>query len=144
MWVNADGGPSVQAVEATSLRLLGSARIGTAAGGLAATGPTLWALSGGTLYRIDPPWSAVARSLQLYAEPASGPPENPGDRTLAAGPAHTLCAAGPELYRIDEMTMRPQKVSGFGPVDDVSANGQTLWVQTDDNSVYQLALNPAS
>jgi streptogramin lyase len=144
VWVNADGGPSLQVVDPASLRLLGSTRIGTAVNGLAATSQRVWALIGGTLSRIDPPWSAVAHRLQLYPITTTGPTQNLGDQTLAAGPAHTLWAAGPVLYRINEMTMRAKKVNGFGPVDNVSVIGQTLWVQTDDKFVYQLALNRAS
>jgi streptogramin lyase len=136
VWVNADGGPSVQAVDPASLRLLGSARTG---GVLAAIGPRVWALTEGTLSRIDPPWTAVARHLQLY--PAND--QNLGGQTLAAGAARTLWAAGPALYRIDGIAMRAERISRFGPVRDVSVLGQTLWVQTDDDFVYQLALNRA-
>jgi len=140
VWVN--GGPSVQAVDPASLRLLGSARTGGV--DLAAAGPRVWALSEGTLSRIDPPWTAVARRVQLYQNPASL--QNFGFQTLAAGAARTLWAVGPALYRIDERTMRAEQISRFGRVDDVSVIGQTLWVQTEDQfgvheSVYQLALN---
>jgi hypothetical protein len=148
VWVNADGGPSVQAVAPASLRLLGSARAG---GVLAAAGPRVWVLSDGTLSRIDPPWSAVARRLRLYPNPASVVNRlNPngqdlGFQTLAVAPARTLWAAGPALYRINETTMRAQKISRFGAVDNVSVIGRTLWVQTEDQFgshqyVYQLAL----
>jgi hypothetical protein len=143
VWVHADGGPSVQAVDPASLRLLGSAQTG---GALAAAGPRVWALAEGTLSRIDPPWTAVAHRVQLYRNPASG--QNLGGQTLAAGPAGTLWAAGPALYRVDERTMRAEEISRFGRVDDVSVIGQSLWVQTEDQfgvlqSVYQLALHPA-
>jgi len=149
VWVNADGGPSVQAVAPASLRLLGSARAG---GDLAATGPHVWALSEGTLSRIDPPWTAVARRVRLYPNPANAVNrlnpngQNLGPQSLAAGPARTLWAAGPALYRVNETTMRAQRISRFGAVDNVSVIGRTLWVQTEDESgyrqyVYQLALN---
>jgi hypothetical protein len=143
VWV--DGArPGVQAVDPASLRLLGSAGTG---GALAAAGPRVWALTEGTLTRIDPPWTAVARRVQLYPNPASL--QNFGGQTLAAGPARTLWAAGTALYRIGERTMQAETISRFGRVDNVSVVGQTLWVQTEDQFgyhefVYQLALNRAS
>ena len=141
---------SVQAVDPASLRLLGSARTG---GDLAATGPRVWTLSQGTLSRIDPPWTTVARRVQLYPNPDNVAPrysaQNLGAQTLVPGPARTLWAAGPALYQVDETTMRAQTISRFGPVDNVSVIGQTLWVQTEDQFgyhqyVYQLALHRAS
>jgi hypothetical protein len=145
VWVHADGGPSVQAVDPASLRLLGSTRTGGE--DLAAAGPRVWALSEGTLSRIDPPWTTVARRVRLYPNPASS--QNFGFQTLAAGAARTLWAAGPALYRIDETTMRAKTINRFGRVDDVSVIGQTLWVQTEDQFgyhqfVYQLTLTQAS
>jgi hypothetical protein len=150
VWVDG-GGPGVQAVDPASLRLLGSARTD---GDLAAAGPRVWALSQGTLQSIDPPWTAVAGRLRLYPNPDNvrpryGTGQNLGFQTLTAGPARTLWAAGPALYRIDVTTMRAGKISRFGAVDNVSVIGQTLWVQTEDQFgyhkyVYQLALHRAS
>jgi len=48
------------------------------------------------------------------------------------------------LYRINQATLRFERIRGFTAVDDVVAVGQTLWVQTDDNFLLQLALNRPS
>jgi hypothetical protein len=97
----------------------------------------------GTLLRIDRPWSAVSDRTKLYPAPVIGQ-LNLGPQAISAGPGGTLWAAGPGLYRIDQTTMRFTPVHGFAAVDDVSAIGQTLWVETDDNYLYQLALNRPS
>ena len=114
---------------------------------LAVSGRIAWALIDGTLARISPPWSVVSRQVSLYPYP--WPPADPGGgalgyETLAAGPARTLWAAGPVLYRVNEATMRARSITGFGTVDNVAVLGQTLWVQADDGVVYQLALHRPS
>jgi hypothetical protein len=145
IWLYNDGSARVFAVNPANLRLIGSARTGTAqnAPALAAGGPSAWVLIDGTVLRIDRPPSAASRSVGLYPLPVIGQ-LNLGPQAISAGPGRTLWAAGPGLYRIDQATMRFTRVRGFAAVDNVSAVGQTLWVETDDDFLYQLALNRPS
>ena len=147
VWLLNDAGPAVQAVNPATLRVVASAR--TAAPqytrALAVSGRDAWALIDGTLYRIDPPWSAVSRRVQLYQWPSANSANGAlGDQTLAAGPARTLWAAGPALYQVNEDTMHARGITSFGAVDNVAVLGQILWVQADNGVVYQVALHTPS
>ncbi len=144
VWLLADGGPAVRAVNPASMHVVASARTGATRYplALAVSGRDAWALIAGTLDRIDPPWSVVSRQVSLYPWPPTTSPDGAlGDQTLAAGPAGTLWAAGPALYHVSEATMRARRFTGFGAVDNVAVLGQILWVLADDGVVYQVALH---
>ena len=145
IWLFDEGGSGVLAASPASLRPIGYARTGAwrNATALAAGGRQAWVLIDGTLFRIDPPWSAVSRRAELY--PANVIAQlNLGPQAIGPGPGGTIWAGGPGLYRINQATLRSERIQGFGAVDNVSAIGQTLWVQTDDNYLLQLALNRPS
>jgi hypothetical protein len=148
VWLLADGGPAVRAVNPASMHVVASARTGPVVylSGLAASGQVVWALHDGMLDRIDPPWSAVSRQVSLYPWPPATSPTGilQPETSLAAGPRGTLWTAGPALYHVDEATMRAGKFTGFGAVDNVVVLGRILWVQADDGVVYQLALHRSS
>jgi len=144
VWLLDDAGPAVQTVDPASMNVVASATTGAAqyTRALAVSGRDAWALIDGTLYRIDPPWSAVSRHVSLYSWPSATSANGAlGDETLAAGPPGTLWAAGPALYHVSEATMRARRFTGFGAADNVAVLGQILWVQADDGIVYQLALH---
>lgn len=147
VWLLADGGPAIQAVNPASLQVIATARTGAGpydTSALAVTGRDAWALIDGTLNRIDPPWSAITRRTLLYPWPSAGSANGAlGNQTLAAGPAASLWTAGPALYQVNQATMRARSITNFGAVDNVAIRGQTLWVQADDGTIYQLALQPA-
>ena len=141
-WLHIDGAPFVQTADPARMRITARARTGDA-WRLAASGRRVWVLTNGwTLDRIDPPWSAVSSSVQL-PEPPNGPAPNLGG-DIAAGPDETLWVGGQALYQVSEASMHIRAISGFGAVDNVTALGQTLWVQAGDGSVYQLALHRPS
>jgi hypothetical protein len=147
VWLAADGRPAVQAVDPASMHVVASARTGAAryTRALAVSGRDVWALTDGTLNRIDPPWSGVSRQVSLYPWPSATSANGAlGDQTLAAGPAGTLWTAGPALYHVSEATMRAQSITGFGAVDNIAVLGKILWVQADDGVVYQLTLHRPS
>ncbi len=145
IWLINDVGSGILAVDPANLRVVGSVRLGSAPNALALAvgGRTAWVLADGTLLRINPPWTAVSRRAELY--PANVIAQlNLGSQALTAGPGGTIWAGGPTLYRINQATLRSERVRGFGAVDNVAVDGQTLWVETDDYFLYQLALNRPS
>jgi len=145
IWLYNDGSSRVLAVNPANLRPIGSAGTGAAqnAPALAAGGRWAWVLIDGTVQRISRPPSTVSQRVELYPLPDIGQ-LNLGPQAISSGPGGTLWAGGPGLYRIDQATMRFTRIRGFGAVDNVAAIGQTLWVETDDDFLYQLALNHPS
>jgi DNA-binding beta-propeller fold protein YncE len=144
IWLINDVGTGVLAFDPANLRQVGFARTAPQnADVIAAGGRRAWVMIDGSLVRIDPPWSALSRRAKLY--PANATAQLIlGPQQLVAGPGGTVWVGGPSLYRIDQATMHSEQVRGFGAVDNLAVDGQTLWVETDDYFLYQLALNRPS
>jgi hypothetical protein len=139
VWLHMDGAPFVQVVDPANMHLI--ARVSSGGGWrLAARGRRVYVLTNTwRLIWIDLSRSKVSGSVQL-AEPTSGLAPDLGT-DIAAGPAGTLWVGGQALYQVSEASLRVQKITAFGAVDDVAALGSTLWVQADDGTVYQAALH---